>query len=54
MASESGDEFVTLLCTNPNAAEDTETFISTTDIHNWELPAILRCQTVKIQAHRVR
>ncbi|KAG8648659.1 hypothetical protein MANES_08G022900v8 [Manihot esculenta] len=54
MASESDDEFVTLLCTNPNAAEDTETFISTTDIHNWELSAILRCQTVKIQAHRVR
>ncbi|KAF2296472.1 hypothetical protein GH714_038330 [Hevea brasiliensis] len=29
-------------------------FISTTDIHNWDLSAILRCQTVKIKAHRHR
>ncbi|KAJ9181420.1 hypothetical protein P3X46_009553 [Hevea brasiliensis] len=54
MASGSDDEFVTLLCTNSYPIEHTETLISTTDIHNWDLSAILRCQTVKIKAHRHR
>ncbi|KAK4834351.1 hypothetical protein QYF36_021203 [Acer negundo] len=60
MASSSGDdEFVNLLCTNdsPNEADiarDREIFISTEDIQCWDFDTILRYQTVRLQANRIR
>ncbi|TXG58310.1 hypothetical protein EZV62_016139 [Acer yangbiense] len=60
MASSSGDdEFVILLCTNynpneANIARDREIFISTEDIQCWDFDTILRYQTVRLQANRIR
>lgn len=60
MASSSGDdEFVILVCTDPNNEieadiSDQEIVISTTDISTWDFPSILSFQTFKIQAHRNR
>ncbi|WCJ34349.1 BTB/POZ domain-containing protein FBL11 [Euphorbia peplus] len=54
MTSFSGEEFVTLSCTDPNPTGNNEILITTKDIYSWDLPSILRCQTVKIQAHRHR
>lgn len=58
MALSSEDDFVILICTNPDPIE-TETvrkeiLISTTDILSWDLRTIRRCQTVKIRAGRNR
>ncbi|XP_022767143.1 BTB/POZ domain-containing protein FBL11 isoform X9 [Durio zibethinus] len=60
MASSSDDdEFVILVCTDPNNQigadiSNEEIVISTTDISHWDFPSILSFQTFKIQAHRNR
>ncbi|KAM1196846.1 hypothetical protein ACFX2I_008519 [Malus domestica] len=59
MASTSDDDFITVVCTNPspiqpNTTPDKEVLISVEDILSWDLPAILRHQTVRVQAHRNR
>ncbi|XP_044465287.1 BTB/POZ domain-containing protein FBL11 isoform X2 [Mangifera indica] len=59
MASNSDDDFVILVCANLNPIEvevayDREILISTEDIQSWNLVAILRYQTVRIQAYRNR
>ncbi|XP_042941632.1 BTB/POZ domain-containing protein FBL11 isoform X3 [Carya illinoinensis] len=58
MASSSDDDFVILICSNPNpiAAEppQEEIHISTTDILSWDLPTILSYPTVKVHACRNR
>nr|KJB46469.1 hypothetical protein B456_007G371000 [Gossypium raimondii] len=60
MASSSGDdEFVVLVCSDPNNQIETdisneEIFISTTDFSTWDYPSTLSFSTFKIQAHRNR
>ncbi|KHG05536.1 BTB/POZ domain-containing FBL11 -like protein [Gossypium arboreum] len=60
MASSSGDdEFVVLVCSDPNNQIETdisneEIVISTTDFSTWDYPSTLSFSTFKIQAHRNR
>ncbi|XP_059463633.1 BTB/POZ domain-containing protein FBL11 isoform X2 [Corylus avellana] len=59
MASSSDDDdFVILVCTNPNPIEaetkQKEINISTRDILSWDLPTILSYQTLKVHASRIR
>ncbi|XP_018839777.1 BTB/POZ domain-containing protein FBL11 isoform X8 [Juglans regia] len=58
MASSSDDDFVILICSNPNPIEaktpHEEIHISTTDILSWDLPTILSYPTVKVHACRNR
>ena len=57
-SSVSDDEYVILLCTDPDRIEtDTgngEIILSTRDILTWDFPTILNFQTIKVQAHRNR
>ncbi|XP_041024898.1 BTB/POZ domain-containing protein FBL11 isoform X4 [Juglans microcarpa x Juglans regia] len=58
MASSSDDDFIILICSNPNPIEaktpHEEIHISTTDILSWDLPTILSYPTVKVHACRNR
>ncbi|XP_008241274.1 PREDICTED: BTB/POZ domain-containing protein FBL11 isoform X1 [Prunus mume] len=59
-SSTSDDDFITVVCSNPNPIQanttstDIEILISVTNIPSWDLPSILCHQTVKVQAHRNR
>ncbi|XP_034226541.1 BTB/POZ domain-containing protein FBL11 isoform X2 [Prunus dulcis] len=59
-SSTSDDDFITVVCSNPNRIQanttstDVEILISVTNIPSWDLPSILCHQTVKVQAHRNR
>ncbi|KAH0997246.1 hypothetical protein GBA52_021110 [Prunus armeniaca] len=59
-SSTSDDDFITVVCSNPNPIQanttstDIEILISVTNIPRWDLPSILCHQTVKVQAHRNR
>ncbi|KAI4348997.1 hypothetical protein L6164_009656 [Bauhinia variegata] len=57
MESSSDDEYVILVCTDPDSTEtdtckEEDILVSTRDILSWDVPTILRFHTIKVEAHR--